>query len=764
MRDRLDFSSISKIILDNRKIGALSQTEYYSCLFQYAFQQTDIKLTVPEDPEISKIMNGQRNVPKDIIYLYQTLSGSAELKEALNIIFDELSDVNYAKEQIYRILWNDISISQAKKQELSTQYTNAVEFVSSCLLFALSRNFLPKSKKATGTELVLSDYLLDCRLPSVTRNFVGRESELKKIEALLQDEHCIFLEGIGGIGKSELAKHYANHHKNQYSNVLYLQYQENLRRTIMEMDFIDDSLEMSEDERFHNHYRFFKCLDNKTLVILDNFDSVPEDDEMFHTFLSMPFQVLATTRSHIVDTTCYKVNEMENIEDLKQLFFAYAPGAEQHPEITAEIIEEVYRHTLTVELAAKTLTASSMEAWDFLQALRTEGLSLTNPNKVVLTKDNVSHKQRLYQHIQTLFQIQRLSPDALDTLRNMVLMPKKGISKVLFHTWQGKRDWNTTNDLVEYGWIQEDTVHNQILLHPYLHEVLLTETVPSITKCADLLKEIFENCIVYGMDVPYYNALLNTIESIYRNIKLDDTESATLFMDTTLSYLAKYGRMEAIKIVLNLMKNMPNYGENARHTAIYDCYAGYVEYVSGNYQKSKQYYLHGLELLEPFHPVNADLVSNLKNNLGQTYLALGDVHAALSVIEEAISVREKYGTISSHDTLVQGLSYAQLLAANGHWQEARKRLFAMIRFVKKIDGMNLFLAQLYKSLAVIESKRLPEDSMQHYRKARQAMLNGFVPENHPEIQKINRAIQTEEILIRRLNEKQVLTTPKLPPE
>lgn len=127
-------------------------------------------------------------------------------------------------------------------------------FILNCMLFALSRNFIPKSKKGTGTELVLSDYLLDCRLPSVTRNFVGRESELKKIEALLQDKHCIFLEGIGGIGKSELAKHYANHHKNQYSNVLYLQYQENLRRTILELDFIDDSLEMSEDERFHNHY------------------------------------------------------------------------------------------------------------------------------------------------------------------------------------------------------------------------------------------------------------------------------------------------------------------------------------------------------------------------------------------------------------------------------------------------------------------------------------------------------------------------------
>lgn len=109
-----------------------------------------------------------------------------------------------------------------------------------------------------------------------------------------------------------------------------------------------------------------------------------------------------------------------------------------------------------------------------------------------------------------------------------------------------------------------------------------------------------------------------------------------------MAYLAKYGRIEAVETILSLMKNLPDYGENTRHTAICDCYAGYVEYRNSNYQKAKQYYLHGLELLEPFHPVNADLVSNLKNNLGQTYLALGERQAAFSAIEEAISIRQKY--------------------------------------------------------------------------------------------------------------------------
>lgn len=495
MRERLDFSSISKIILDIRKTGAISQVEYYFCLFQYAFRQTDLKLAVPEDAEISKIINGQRNVSRDIIYFYQTALGLQELQKACHQILTSLSDVNYVKEQLYRILWNDSSISQAKKQDLSAHYDNAAAFLSDLLLFALSRNFLPKSKKASGSGLVLSDYLLDTRLPSVTRTFVGREKELTEIHEALQKEHCVFLEGIGGIEKSELAKCYAKRYGKHYSNVLYLRYHESLRRTILEMDFMDDTMDMSDEERFRSHYRFFKYLDNRSLVVLDNFNSVPEEDSLFHAFLSMHCQVLATTRSHITEIPCYSVNEIENIEDLKQLFFFYAPDARQEPERTEEIIEEVYRHTLTVELSAKTLRASGMDTQNFLQALKTEGLSISNPNKVVLTKDDFSQKQRLYQHIQTLFQIQGLSPDALDTLRNIVLMPQNGVSKVLFHTWQGKMDWNTTNDLVEYGWIQEDTVHNQIMLHPYLHEVLLVETAPSITQCGSLLKGIFENCV-----------------------------------------------------------------------------------------------------------------------------------------------------------------------------------------------------------------------------------------------------------------------------
>ena len=297
MRERMDFSSISKMILDNRNNDGMSQTEYYNTLFSYAFEQSNFSINVQEDADISKILKGQRNVPKDITYLYHAPESIQEMQKSIGQILQELSDPEYVKEKIYWLLWNDSSISESKRQELSV-HSEADSFITGCLLFALSRRPVSKNKKEV-TMFSLADYLLDFRFPSISRVFFGREQEIKEIHDLLRKNHCLFLEGIGGIGKSELAKHYGKRYEKEYSHVLYLRYGNSLKRTIAELDFIDDTMEMTEDERFRNHYRLFKQLDGNSLVILDNFNTVPEDEELFHEFLSLSFKVLVTTRSHV---------------------------------------------------------------------------------------------------------------------------------------------------------------------------------------------------------------------------------------------------------------------------------------------------------------------------------------------------------------------------------------------------------------------------------------------------------------------------------
>lgn len=744
----MDFSSITKILRENEVNEKMSNSQYYFTLFDYAFEQENIKISIPADAEISKIMNGKRNVPKDIIFLYQTAENILLLEKSVNELLTNSSDPEYVREHIYRLLSDDPTISESKKQELSFHYSFRDKFITECLLFGMSRGFVKSDiGKSSVATFILSDYLLDSRIPTGSKVFHGREREISEISVLLKNSGCLFLEGIGGIGKSELAKHFIKQYQKEYTHVVYLTYNGSLKRTIAGLDFIDDTLEMSEEERFRNHYRLFKRLDNTCLVVLDNFNTIPAEDELFYDFLSMGFQLLATTRSHIEDVRSLYIHEIENMDALQAIFCAYAPQGKNYLPVVTEIIDEVYRHTLTVELAAKTLTASGMKPEQLLNVLKQEGLKLSDPNKITVKKDEVAKKERMYQHILTLFRLQELSTENIHVLRNMTLMPEKGIAKILFQYWQGQGDCNTTNELIEYGWIDEDNELNYISLHRYLREVLILETKPSITTCADLLKGIFENCVCYGLDVPYYNELLNTIENIYRTITLDDVDSATLFMDTTMAYLSKYERLEAIEKVLALMWELiEQEADNRRLKGIYYCYAGYVYYMKSSYQTAKKSYQKGLRILEPFNSVYAELVSNLYNNLGQACLALGDMVAFKENIEQAIKIREAYHLPISHDTIVQGISYAQALAVTGERELARKKLFALIRMVRKIEGMGMTLSDLYSTLASIEGNRWLEESHYHYKKAKAALLEANIPVSDPNIKELEKKIRQTEAL------------------
>ena len=93
----------------------------------------------------------------------------------------------------------------------------------------------------------------------------------------------MFLHGIAGIGKSELAKAYAKQYKKEYTNILYIIYSGDLMSDITGMDFSDDLPEDTDDERFRKHNRFLRSLKEDTLIIIDNFNTTAKK---IHFYLS----------------------------------------------------------------------------------------------------------------------------------------------------------------------------------------------------------------------------------------------------------------------------------------------------------------------------------------------------------------------------------------------------------------------------------------------------------------------------------------------
>lgn len=155
----------------------------------------------------------------------------------------------------------------------------------------MNRSFVKRDAKtkellSSGTlSPIVRDYIYDIVLKPC-RHFCGRETELEQIYNLFAENSKIFLTGVAGIGKNELAKMYAQKYKKEYTNILYFSFVGNLEEMIVTCDFADDTLDENEDMRFKRHNRFLRSLKEDTLIIIDNFNTIASDEPLFE----MPLQ------------------------------------------------------------------------------------------------------------------------------------------------------------------------------------------------------------------------------------------------------------------------------------------------------------------------------------------------------------------------------------------------------------------------------------------------------------------------------------------
>lgn len=233
----------------------------------------------------------------------------------LPLLYDEFM----AAEELYHLLMNDMTVSANLKSELTKNYPynndiNISNFISRVLLFTMNRTFIKhdvKTKELLSTGTLspnVKDYIYDI-VPKPCRHFCGRESNLEDIHELLKENDKIFLTGVAGIGKSELAKMYAEKYKKEYTNILYLRYGGNLKQMITDCDFADDT-GTDADSRFVKHSRFLKSLKEDTLIIIDNFDIVPTPESGFDDIMQYRCKILFTTRCRFSEYTEFGVLEM----------------------------------------------------------------------------------------------------------------------------------------------------------------------------------------------------------------------------------------------------------------------------------------------------------------------------------------------------------------------------------------------------------------------------------------------------------------------
>ena len=643
---------------------------------------------------VCRWMTGQAKISPKISAYYSKPSNQEKLAHTIHQnLLPLMSDCNMAIQDIYTLFIQDDSISDAKKKNLTPLYKPASSrllFLAKLISFGMERQFIKRNTKnqklLAGGALspIVLDYIMDSEVPKPCRHFIGRDKELEELYTMLEENRHVFLCGIAGIGKSELAKAYAKRYIKQYTNILYVEYTGNLHQDITDMDFIDDLPESTEQERFQRHNRFLRSLKSDTLLIIDNFNVTATQDSFLSVVLKYRCQILFTTRSKLDEYCTLPLKEIEDMNALFQLASVFYSEADTYRPTVEKIIETVHSHTFAVELAAKLLENGISTPDQLLTRLQVEKASFHNEDKIKIIKDGQSSKATYYSHIHTLFSLYTLSLKQQDIMCNMCFLPSTGISARIFAKWLELPTLNEINDLIETGFVQT-TTRRTISLHPMIQEITLSETKPSVSSCHTLLDSLQHICLMHGMEVDYYKKLFQTIGNIIELIEKDDMPKYLLFLENAFPYMDNYNYHKGMKGIIQELKVLLK----TKSIGTYSDRALLLEEDA-------------LAQIENITADNARLVSNLHANLGGLYRMNGHPDLAREHMEKSISLLDQFNLLHINDSIPQIANYAMFLAEQQEPERGISELQKLSSIIKEYHSDDcLDYAKVQETLATI---------------------------------------------------------------
>ena len=307
--ERLDFASVMTVLRRNINEDLCSnQMDLVYALFADLLDDPtqDVEL---DNGQVCRWVNGLAKLSPKISGYYQENRNQRKLARTIErTILPMMPDPAMAVQELCDLLMQAPNVSPQKKGELAEGLSfdgenDEAVFIMEILCFAMQLRF---EKRDVRNQCLLTpgnlspavvDYIFDTHVPRPCRWFLGRDEELEQLHDLLVANGKVFLHGIPGIGKSELAKMYAQRHSREYTNILYVSYSGDLKQDLTDLDFADDRHDEEEEARFRRHNRILRSLKEDTLLIVDNFNAIAAQDEFLDVMLKYRCRILFTTRS-----------------------------------------------------------------------------------------------------------------------------------------------------------------------------------------------------------------------------------------------------------------------------------------------------------------------------------------------------------------------------------------------------------------------------------------------------------------------------------
>lgn len=318
---------------------------------------------------------------------------------------------------------------------------------------------------------------------STNRYFVGRDVELNVIQKDLQRDKLVILSGIGGIGKTELARYYAKQHQAEYTCAY------EVPCTVSILDGIAEHVEINglnrkktinglESNEQYGQRKLDWILAQPSSVLFI-FDDASPEDPAWPRIVTINQDKIVTSRWS-KENWKYQVEEIIALEGIRKqqcLFEQYLERNLEKEEmpIFQDIVNLVNGHTLTLQLIALQCNASDTTLEEILESLKLQGLCIEDEN---LFRYKSTEKERnMYGHIRTIWKLAALNEEEEKVMQGLCLLPEQGITRKEYQTLMHLSNLNAINHLKRQGWIQSYQIKGKtwIYLHMVISEIIYWE-------------------------------------------------------------------------------------------------------------------------------------------------------------------------------------------------------------------------------------------------------------------------------------------------
>ncbi|MCQ2442131.1 MAG: ATP-binding protein [Oscillospiraceae bacterium] len=477
MSNTLCFSAVSQIILQNTIQS-----------YQIRFFMELLCDCVPTDgivdweiTNFSKAIHGKRPLFPQVCEYYADSSTQKELTDSVeDVLLPSVADVPKLVRELEVLVRCDGTISPLKKKELLNG--TYAEIVAQIIRFSILRPNQPTESASPKIERQFRGV----NVPKTVKSFIGRENELEDIKTHLEEEHQLFLTGVAGIGKKELAKQYVKLHRKEYVNCIYLRFHSSYYDTIADMWHSDDRQEDTVEERFWKHFRLLSCLGEDSLLIISGVDVLPEENKGFEHLDKLFCQVIVTSTLEWKNKNTIKATELPD-NDCISLFYSICPKQKCRKTRESEIehlLRLAHHHTYAVKLLALTVKEGFDSVNSLCDRLERYGGCPSIDTMVEIQQEESYLYDTYSQILNNILQIENLSDAQREVLTNICLMPPTGIKKARFAKWIGQV--RELQYLIRMGWIQEDS-DGIIFMNGLVRDLATEQLKPTAEMCQKML-------------------------------------------------------------------------------------------------------------------------------------------------------------------------------------------------------------------------------------------------------------------------------------